>query len=294
MVALVTAMRFSLVLLVAAGCNQALGIGGSELAVDAPNGGEQDDCAPMPYDPHRYGFKYYASGGTWSEARNGCAAYGMDLVVIDENDADEIANELAAGGVFPHWVGVSRGTGSWQSVDRCTPLLDWIPGSEPSSEAPGTCALRAPNGLASSSCASPTGLNSLAISAMCETPRPSAACRAMDRASRATLVPVTGNVNYAEAEAVCAGQGAHIVEVNSTEELERLKLLAPGLNYWVVAKWTQPGWTGSTSCPMVFSWHALEPDRGIGGGFGCVAVTTGAMAPTECSTRVSSLICETN
>jgi hypothetical protein len=275
---------------VLAGCNQILGVADTEL-VPAGTGG---DCAPLPYDSNRYGSLQTSVGFTWSSARTNCQSLGMDLVVIDEDDDEEIANRIAAG-PFPYWIGVSHDGDDWRSIDGCPPVLDWQ-AAEPSIESVGRCGLKTSAGLTSVACAlSMAPDNSEPLNAYCETPRPDATCRALAANSTyEVMTDTTFSKNFVEAQQLCAGPGRHVVEINSSAELDQVKRLAPGAAFWLGASRTPPTWSSPTSCPQVFAWAADEPLRGITNDFTCTVYDDG-MRVTDCAARLDGpVICETN
>jgi len=136
-----------------AGCDLALGL---DDRVDPR-------CLAGDYDPARYA-GVDAHDLTWFQARQRCVDVGMDLVVLNEGDASELANQ-SAGQTLPFWIGVSFGVG-WEAVDQCTPHLSWAPG-EPAHEDAGDCVQVTAAGMVSLRCndsPAPTY-------ALCEAPR---------------------------------------------------------------------------------------------------------------------------
>ena len=169
-------------------------------------------CAPLPYDARRYTPLVGAGQLTWTAARTQCKLRGFDLAVLDEGDSDELTYQTA-GAALPFWLGVEH-TGDWTGVDGCVPSTRWAPG-EPVVAATGRCVVMTGMGLASEPCDATTHAG-VGLDALCETPRPSAACQAITGVLRSTyLVASTALVGRAVARDMCTAIGMHLVELSS-------------------------------------------------------------------------------
>jgi hypothetical protein len=277
-------VRRRLALLLVAGCNQVLGIGGTHLMPDA---GIQL-CDPLPFDPGRY-FRIdnQGLGFTWTNARAVCATLGFDLAVIDQNDTVEITNELT-GGTLPFWLGVDYNGAEWGAIDTCTPVLAWGNG-QPTTESIGQCLLQDFGGMVSLDC---TAMQAgPGISALCETPRPSVACR-MAAMQRDYVVASTTPLDHDAAEQLCGGMGRHLVEIDSSDELSFvLQNHSDVPDFWVGARRAGNAFNSPTSCPQVFQWSSNEP---TGAPQDCVYYN-GGMHSDFCDTAyVHAVICEAN
>ncbi len=54
------------------------------------------------------------------DARHKCAAFAMDLVVLDDGDPPTLAHEQTAG-TTPFWTGAAFVSGAWIGADGCAP-----------------------------------------------------------------------------------------------------------------------------------------------------------------------------
>jgi hypothetical protein len=275
-------------LVLLAGCNQLFGLQATKLASDADS--TPQVCDPLPFDANRY-FKInqVVNGMTWAIARQECQSYGFDLAVLDANDPSEIANELD-GGTLPFWFGVSYDGTAWTAIDGCPPELAWAP-AEPANESVGECAFQSADGLRVRACTAATDVGNNGLSALCETARPSAQCRAQAVERTYTVIDATRTtlVSRDDAAAMCGALGMHIVEIDSTDELNHLLANeAAGLTaFWVGAKRTQSTFTSPTGCPQIFVWNRTLFDRD------CV-MWDGAMDSDYCNQPTASALCELN
>jgi len=276
---------FSVVVLVlaAGACNQVFGLHETQTAIDAAT---DDPCAPItPFDPNRY---YATPGvGAWSMGRSACQQRGMDLAVIDATDNTEIAMELDAG-EDPYWFGVSYGSDGWVAIDGCTPYLP----TPPPNGAAGDCLL-----LATSPVAFPCDSNMLAptgpvLNALCETPRADAQCLALEAHSTYVVADRT-HLSYNDAVIACDALSMHLVEINSTAELEMVvQGVAAGIDaFWVGAQAATTGFSSPTTCPQVFVWGNGQPD--FEGGNTSVLYNAGGMALVP-SSEGGAAVCEAN
>jgi hypothetical protein len=263
-----------------AGCNDILGIHGTK---PMPDAGVQL-CDPLPFDPHRYLSLESSSGTNWALARATCQIYGFDLAVIDANDSAEITNELTAG-VVPFWLGVAYDGTQWNAIDTCTPELDLAPGPSPTV---GECLMQNTGGMVPYDCTFAQAGS--AISALCETPRPNAQCRVYAAQRDYTLIAstVTNPVTHDVGAQMCSVMGMHLVEIDSTDELDYLLAHEAQTvpQFWVGAVANGGNWASPTGCPPIFIWTA-QPNQP------CVFYS-GAMFPTGCNTSTFPVICELN
>jgi hypothetical protein len=215
-------LRCLAVIGVLTGCDQVFGL--NEITVD---GGEPTFCDPLPFDASRY-YATRSAVRTWQGSRNTCLTLGMDIAVIDEGDALEIANELSASPP-PTWWGVSWGGTAWLAVDTCKPLLPWATGYPQDPTATGAgCVLGAPpdggggpGGMQNFVCANENwGPNGQEINVLCETPRPSARCRAQQ--DERDYVVLAGLMTHDQAGSMCRAMARHLVEIDSSAELQYL------------------------------------------------------------------------
>lgn len=281
-------LRRVALLALAAGCNWVYGIDDT-VTQDAGNGSM---CDPLPFDPARYKIGT-SDDRSWQGSREWCQTFGMDLAVIDVGDSAEIANELNAADL-PSWWGLSWGGSDWLTVDGCPPVLQWSP-TFPMAPAPGQCVLGAPTdssgieaGMQNEACSAVIWGNSGAeIDVMCETPRPSNACRAQLGQRDYVLIP--GTATEEMAEAMCAAMGRHVVEIDSTAELDAVRTgVGHDLtSFWIGATRPQTGWISPTSCPQVFIWSSGEPSA-----YPCVIYDSSGMKATDCTSTTASVICE--
>jgi len=259
-------------------------------SLDRPNDAATDDgtCAPLPFDPIRY-FPGGASiiGHSWDEARNDCRLGGYDLAVLDVGDP-ELGHPETTGNV-PFWYGISFGTDDWTAIDGCAPELTWA-GGQPLPETPGQCVVQTAEGMSAAGCQNQT-LASVAVTGVCEAKRPSAACRAA--AGVRNYLPMPGlNVTQSDATVACSNAGMHLVEINSSDELDfvRTQIAATIPTFWIGAtlfgSGTTADWRSPTGCPQVFQWDVFPS-----GVDNCARVTPTGMEAVGCVT-LAGVICE--
>ncbi len=276
------------IIILLSGCDKVLGLESRDAAVfdDAPTG----VCpALLPYDAARYTGLRTTVGYLWTDARTSCARIGMDLAVLDEGDGVELAAQYT-GTTTPFWLGVTYGDG-WAAIDGCTPTLTWAQG-EPAVEEPGYCVIVTEAGMVAERCSSATWQGQ-AINALCETPRPSDACRILQANSRYAVgsqVPV----NYPGALATCGQLGMHVVEINSSEELVYVRRdIAPTLStFWLGGRYTGTTWTSPTTCPELFHWQLNQPNT-ASTFLKCARHDAGGKTD-YCSNGAAPAICEEN
>ena len=280
-------MRSALVvtLVVLGGCNQLFDL--REVvpsAIDAAPG--STPCGPLKFDPARY--RSYPQGTTplsWQGARDVCRFGGYDLIALDEGDPDELANE-SNGGALPFWLGTSYGT-DWQGVDGCMPHLDWAP-TEPAEMAIGDCVVQTGLKMRSELCTRNT-IATMPISALCEVPRPTVHC--MTVASERTYMMVPGTMNHTDAASACGALGMHLVEINSSDELNFVVSHFPSApTFWLGATKGGGTFTSPTGCPQAWTWGPNDPD----GTNSCVIYAQGPMESFDCNTTSPAVICESN
>lgn len=249
-------MRGVFVVVWLAGCNAVFGL---DKTKPVTSDGGVDLCDPLPFDTHRYMADSSGAGGfTWAAARADCQRYGFDLAVIDANDSAEITNELQTG-VAPFWLGVSYDGTQWSAIDQCTPLLAWASG-EPDPSALGQCVAKLDGGMIATDCTSSTAGPDL--NALCETPRPNAQCRAYAAQRDYVALDPAMQVSEISAEQLCAAMGRHVVEIDSTDELDYLRqTYAQSPRFWLGATTNFQTWSSPTGCPQVFVWAGGEPDN---------------------------------
>jgi len=264
-----------------AGCNQIWGLDPTTTVGSGP-------CDPLPFDLKRY--RTYGGSLTWKEARDSCARYDMDLVVIDQLDNLEIANELTASRT-PFWLGVSFGVNDWVALDGCPPVLSWAAG-EPTDPTPGSCVIQTADRMASASCATRMA-GAAGINALCETARPDAHCRqlATERDYQLLAPTITAPIDLAAAAVQCSNNGMHVLEINSSDELDYvLAHVATNVpKFWVAAQWNGTHFTSPTGCPQVYDWQSSEPSLVTT----CVVYQAG-MVNVDCGSSFNPVICERN
>ncbi len=238
-----------------AGCNQVLGIHGTH----KPDAAADQLCDPLPFDPHRYYSIMGAGVGgyAWKPARQQCQLYGYDLAVIDANDSAEITNELT-GAPVPFWLGVAYDGTQWNAIDTCTPELDLAPGPGP---AVGQCLMQNSGGMVPTDCTLKSAGPTTPLSALCETPRPNPQCRELAMQRNYTLLTstVTTPVTHDAGAQMCTAMGKHLVEIDSTDELNYLLAHAAQIvpAFWVGAVQSSGSWTSPTGCPPIFLWTGM-------------------------------------
>jgi hypothetical protein len=265
-----------------------LGISDPKLEIDAPPGGVGDRCDPLPFDAGRYLYTSSGTGMSWQVARNFCRDHGMDLFAPDLNDPTELSR-ASNGATDWFWVGNSYDGAAWTNVDDCAPSFSWAQG-EPTSHVVGDCMLHVDTGYASFSCGYTTDGGIHLVGALCETPRPTMACRAMQ--SVYTRPMPANDISHDMATSICAMDGKHIVEINSTAELDKVKTMFPGAVFWVAATWSSQGWQSATSCPQVFVWAVGSPHTM--GSDTCLLHDSGGMTQQYCNVASAEVICEGN
>lgn len=267
---------------VLAGCNQLFDL--DETEPYDPHGA----CSPLQLDENRYWSDANASGRAWSDTRDRCRLMGMDLVVFDVGDADELSSKLADAPA-PFWTGVSYDGSTWVSVDGCKPALPWAPG-EPSRAALGDCVAQTAAGMASVPCAS-SQLGTAGLAVLCETPRPSMNCRLLFEHSTYQLASTTPML-HADAEAACSALGMHLVEINSTSELDTIRTaIAPNvMPWWTGAQYLGPSWSSPTGCPQVFLWDGFPM---LSAGTCVVYGGANGMQVQDCAAP-AAVVCEAN
>lgn len=277
-------------LLLGAGCHLVFGTNGSGAGTDAlVDGSTGSACDPLDYDPARYGAITYSSiGFSWAQTREECQKRGMDLAVLDQGDTAELAMQ-SLGAPLPFWLGVSFAT-DWVTLDTCAPALTWAPG-EPANAAPGRCIAMTGEGMVSEACVE-SFRSGVGLMGLCETPRPSPACRAMLAQRTHVLLPEPAT--KPEAVQACAAMGMHVLEINSSAELETvLQGVAAALpSFWLAAERADTGWGSPTTCPQVFTWKPGEPE--LSDVFLSCAVYEAGMRTEFCNIPVHHVICEAN
>jgi hypothetical protein len=273
------------ILTLLAGCNGLLGLDDVQLSPDA----EVGSCTPPAFDQHRYISISGAPGFTWQDARTTCEHFGFDLAVLDEGDSAELAAE-GTGATTPFWLGVSYGAGAWEAIDGCEPKLAWAP-VEPLTQRLGDCVLVAIAGMRSIPCTNMMTGGSM-INALCETPRPNATCQMQATQREYQVIP--GIANHDGAVSACSTVGMHLLEIDSTDELDYvLANVASGLqSFWLGATFAGSSWVSPTSCPAVFAWNSVnQPGADL-----CVIYKNGGMETDTCGTGGAQhdIVCERN
>ena len=283
------------------------GLGPIDPGHDAGSGSEPyDPCAPGGYDdPIRYNH-LTSVPASWSEARLDCQRRGMDLAVF--NDPFEMGK---GDGDWPYWFGVYESdAGTWTTIDGCPAV--GMPPPIPDPPAPICAAMFSALGPAANPCdgviadPAPSGLTQIA-GALCETPRPqTAACLPKDpKLEVYTVSPMP--LGYEAAAAFCAEHGAHLVVVDSHEELQLLSdLVASGQitrGFWIGATFDGT-WHAITGCPGEFSWTGVGPQLAGGALPSCAAtvlepddqarLTLRGMAITPCDNATTVAVCESH
>ncbi len=261
-----------------ASCNQFYGI--EETGVP-PDADLTSQCAPLSYDARRYAS--LVGPFDWQSTRDACQQlHGMDVVVFDEGDSEELTAQQNAASL-PYWLGLSHGASGWETVDTCRPAQ--VPANGQGNE----CAVQDGSGPATAGCID-TQYMGANISGLCETPRPSRQCRAT--ADQRDYLVITGpDVTRSDADTMCAANGMHVVEINSSAELDAVLVAASAVpSFWIDARTNFLTWSNSTSCPQIFSWKADEPM--LAGGLMCVRYF-GGMETVTC-TNTANVVCERN
>jgi len=216
-----------------------------------------DRCTPTSLDPLRYTTIASATATlTWSDARTACQLRGMDLAVI--NDAHELGRADAE--IRPYWVGEQELSGTWSTVDGC-PAYGTPPPSSTVGQAapPDQCAIvDAASTIASVSCDGSTPV----ASALCETPRPDTAACTPANPGAESYVLSPDALSYADAQAYCAAQHAHLAVIDSSAELTHISTLARTGSYpsfWLGSRFAAGAWMTESGCPGLYSWTGGAP-----------------------------------
>jgi hypothetical protein len=130
------------------------------------------------------------------------------------------------------------------------------------------------------------------IQTLCETPRPSRACR--EGAARSTyVIGATTEVSQAAAIENCLEQAMHVVELNSTQERDEVRALFPAItSFWLDGQFNGSRWTSTSGCPLVFEWQAGEPDVDASATRCAIQQSFGART-IDCD-MLAAVICERN
>ncbi len=219
-------MRRLVLLVLLVGCNQVFGI--RDTVTEDPYA----LCTPQPFDAGRYYTPTYM-GLSWVESLNICHAYGYELAVIDLADTEEIARELN-GATLPFWLGISYDGSGWRAIDQCEPELAWATG-QPVNEKVGDCVVQTGDGMRNVPC-SATMLGSGYVSILCETPRASSQCLHKAEQRNYQDIAAAGMVNHTMAQDMCAALNMHILEIDSSSELDFIRMTYSSTSrFWVGA-----------------------------------------------------------
>ena len=275
--------RILWIVLALAGCDRVFGLT-AEIPPDALT---IDRCGPTAYDPLRYAA--IASPSTtwgWSDARTACQLRGMDLAVI--NDVHELGSADAE--LRPYWVGEQELAGTWSTVDGC-PAFD-APAPAQALAPPNQCGMV--DGTLAIAGASCDGSGAV-VSALCETPRTdSPACRPTHPGEE-TYVLSPAPLAYADAQAFCTAQHAHLAVIDTSAEWLHLAALARSggfPSFWLGARMAAGAWTTESGCPGLYAWTAGAPVITA-----ATACASGTMLQADGGTRldgVSAASCETD
>ncbi len=289
-----------------AACNQILGLHPPDhLVADASSTVDADFgavCDPIAYDPRRYDAIQHLSGGSnlgynVASALDDCELIGMQLVSFDADDSAELANELQAGQA-PFWTGASWVAGAWVNPDGCTPYIAFASGLGPNG-ATGLCVLQTVGGMDIPSCTQNLYNGTVPINALCETPRPSATCRRY-MSERDYQIVSKAPVTFDVAAPMCP-PGSHVVEIDSSDELETVRNMATAAgisSFWLGAQWLGVEWSSPTNCPQVFAWEnggsrGFQPYEGQNAGYHQAIFELAGMYVGS-NGDLASVICETN
>ncbi|MFT3699449.1 MAG: C-type lectin domain-containing protein [Kofleriaceae bacterium] len=219
----------------------------------------------------------------WSATVSLCSTYGMELASID--DADEYTSDTSS--PTPYWYSLQYTDDGLENLDGCTPYTMFAPG-EPATMALSTCAYRDTDGMHVIPCETPT----INVGGLCETPRPNQTC-----AQAASTYTTSDDHNKADAAAACSATGGHLVEINTSAELQKVLDAEPSVNsFWVAATYSGTSTSGAfvspTGCPEVFVWSTGEPMHVAANT--CVVYTRGSGMAMRACTDTASTICEKN
>lgn len=250
----------------------------ADAAVDAPVA--FDRCGPMAYDANRYHFLPPTTMLGWSAAVAQCGTYGMELASID--DAEEYASDTSS--PTPYWYSAQyTDEAEIENLDGCMPYLQWAPG-EPATMDLSTCVYRDTDGMHEIPCETPQKN----IGALCETPRPNETCAEMP-----STYTTSDDHTKADAASACSAMGGHLVEINTSDELQKVLDKEPSVtSFWVAATYNGSVFTGSSGCPEVFAWAAGEPVHTAD--HQCVVYTRNSGMAMRACTDTASTICEKN
>ena len=266
-------MRRALLLVALAGCDEVFAISTQDLP-DA--GAAYDRCAPAQPDPLRYAA--ITAAATWRDARAMCRLRGMDLAVL--NDAHELAGVDIE--IRPFWVGEQHDGDGWTTVDGCPAATELA--------TTGTqCGAVSddPDAVSGTACDVPLG------AMLCETPRPDSATCVATGPSRFATSP--SPLTFAEAQAYCTAQHAHLAVIDTQAELLQVSQLGLTASAWLGAKLADGAWTTETGCPGVYSWTNGAPAPG--GATACASVTVidlqvEGMTAASCEADKFMALCE--
>jgi hypothetical protein len=273
-----------------AACNVVLGL---KTTVPADQGSSINFCDPLPFDPLRYMAQTQPGGFSVPKGTQICAQSGLEFVSFDDGDQAELTHELA-GATYPFWTGLSHIGATWANPDGCTPYLPWRAG-EPRTQDASSCGLMTDTDMVSLGCGNVMDGMSGTIAILCETPRPSVACRAQQDQRTYRLVPGAMR-SFAAASAACNNPGEHVVEINSSAELAAVNQLASSMSaqpYWVGSQYAGTTWTTATGCPAVYAWDSTNAEPNLVTGT-CVQNDVNGMHVHNCPDTTAHAICETN
>jgi len=245
-------MRVLLGLVALVGCDRVFGLKSGDVPPDADT--TTTGCMDEPSDPLHY--RFITSVTMYQNSVQICQALDMVSVTFDDEAELSARQSLASN----YWVGLTRaGNGSdFATADNCPAQLPWGPG-QPTDVTSGSCVVIASDlhyyvancfGQANS---------------YCKTRPVSAACIARNARRDYTLPVGTTMQQQAQAKATCIAGGAHLVEINSADEVTAVETFIAShgggaMPYWVAGEYTAPDFSPTTTgCEVVFSWSTNEP-----------------------------------
>jgi hypothetical protein len=273
--------RFLLLLIASTGCDRVF-YAQTQPLPDAV--GAVDRCAPIAPDPLRY--TAIPNPGTWDAARAACAQRGMDLAVI--NDEHELADADIE--IRPYWIGQAVMSGGWNTIDGCPAY------APPPAFAANQCGVIGDDPAASVG----TGCDGSmpVVAALCETPRPTSAACTPAHPGAETYVTSPSTLSFADAQAYCSGQHAHLAVIDSFAELTHISQLASEgsfQTFWIGSQFADNAWTTETGCPGLYSWTNFGPT--ISDATACASGTMvdgsfGGTTASSCGTDQFIALCE--
>ncbi len=272
-------------LLAATGCDTVFGLGRQDA---------EADCSSPPLDdPRRYGYHHDRYYEVLSRAKGAavCFKFGMDLLEV--NSVEELASlevRLASWSEGPFWIGATdeMEEGAWRSPGGCRVETFFAPGAEDGGPAENCAVVDAATGMMRDHpCISP--LEPI-LHVACELPRLSSACLGSAQNPGDLVLDTTMMRTRSDAQAWCVAQGARLIEMNSSPELDSALAFAGATTFWLGARFDGVSWSGddTSSCPQVFQWEEF-PDVGSGD---CAMMGLAGATVHACGDPAAFALCE--